>query len=952
MAPTDQSPTDVTGGQSERYRLGFEKIDSDLGFLMQTFADVLQRTGSAQVAAQLPWMPNTGSAGSALPPDNAMAQAYSIAFQLLNMVEENTSNQMRRFGERQSGLLAERGLWGQCLLSLKEAGWTAQEVAAALPHLRVEPVLTAHPTETKRVTVLEQHRALYLDMVQRENSMWTDAELRDIEGRIGVALERLWRTGETLLQKPTVAAERASLLHYLVLVFPEALRRTDAHLRAAWAELGWDPALIDDPAALPRLRFGTWVGGDRDGHPLVTPSVTRETLRELRAQAIGLQRNQLLGLIARLSLSSMLQQVPSEVPTALARMAGLVGEELAHQIRERNPDEPWRQWVAFILARLPSADAEELLESPLSERHYRNAYQLTQDLRELRASLIKVGAPAIARADVDPIIRSVEVFGFHLAALDIRQNSGFHETAITQILKKAGLRDPHFNKWSEQQRVEFLNAQLDTHLPLCGINDLSDRESVAAVGALMEFARQRRLFGDEGIGSIILSMTRSLSDLLAVYFLAREAGLLVESEEGPVCMVPLAPLLETIDDLECGPTILAEFLDHPVTKSSLAWFRRRHGKMVKKGIGAAPLPADLANADMPYQQVMIGYSDSNKDSGILAAQWCLIKAQNAIAEVAAARGVRIRFFHGRGGTISRGAGPTHRFIEALPKRSAGLDLRLTEQGEVIAQKFANVHTASYNLDLLLAGTFQYSLAHTRSTGADAPDEHQLEALSAWSRAAYRQLLEHPSFMDFYRSATPIDALEQSHIGSRPSRRTGSHTLDDLRAIPWVFSWSQSRFFLPGWFGVGSALSHLQSESPGGWQQLAGQVESWPFLRYLLTNIETTLLSSDTALMRAYASLVTEPDVRDPMIELILKEHELTASHVSELLGSPNGRRRPRLQKTLAPRASALEPLHLRQVELLRQWRSVRESDPKQAKQLLHDILLTVNAIASGLRTTG
>jgi phosphoenolpyruvate carboxylase len=417
--------------------------------------------------------------------------------------------------------------------------------------------------------------------------------------------------------------------------------------------------------------------------------------------------------------------------------------------------------------------------------------------------------------------------------------------------------------------------------------------------------------------------------------------------DGPVCSVPIAPLLETIDDLEQGPPILDGFLSHPVTVRSLDWFRKRYGKMIKKATGTKALPEALQAADLPYQQVMIGYSDSNKDSGILSAQWTLLKAQNAIARTAARHGVRIRFFHGRGGTISRGAGPTHRFLEALPRRSTALDLRLTEQGEVIAQKFANVHTASYNFDMLLAGTFHHSLTHARLPDRDHPAANLIDQLAAHSRKAYRALLQHDGFIPFFRHATPIDALERSHIGSRPARRTGTNTLDDLRAIPWVFSWSQSRFFLPGWYGVGSALQQLETSQPDGYAELQQHVDSWAFLRYVLTNIETTLLSSDRELMQLYAALVPDAATRDALLGDILQEHAWTAAHVQRLLGSPNGARRPRLQKTLQPRAAALRPLHLRQISLLRQWRA----EPNQVA-LLNDILLTVNAIASGLRTTG
>lgn len=940
-----EQPADSTG---ERIRLGFEKIDRDLHYLMGTFADVLEGVGDGEVAEALPWHGEPFPAEAAVP-NNATAQAYSISFQLLNMVEENVANQMRRFGERQNGMLTEPGLWGFYLRRLKEAGWTAEQLAAALPHVRVEPVLTAHPTESKRVTVLEQHRGLYLSLVQRENTMWTPSEQREIDRQVRNALERLWRTGETLLEKPTVAAERAALLHYLVNVFPETLRRTDANLRAAWEAAGLDPALLADPAVLPRLRFGTWVGGDRDGHPLVTPAVTRETLAELRGQALALQRNLLMEARSKLSLSSLLRPAPASLERKIEALGALVGAAALEEVRTRNPNEPWRQALSLILLRFPPADEAAVRAAPLSERYYRYAYQYTRDLREVRACLCEINAEPIAQADIDPLLRAAEVFGFHLAALDIRQNSGLHEIAIGQILRTAGWKEADFTSWDETRRVAFLNEQLESAQPLLNVAELTDREALAAVGALREFTLQRAHYGEEGIGTIILSMTRSLSDLLGVYFLAREAGLFAQTDEGTVCTVPVAPLLETIDDLEAGPGILTEFLDHPLTRRSLVWFRRRHGKMVKKGRDLPP-SAGMERLDDYYQQVMIGYSDSNKDSGILAAQWALLKAQRAIAKVASERGVRIRFFHGRGGTVSRGAGPTHRFLEALPAESAAFDLRLTEQGEVIAQKYANLLTASYNLDLLVAGTFYYSLVNLGAGGDSHPLESVMEDLARSSRRVYRELLEMPGFIDFFREATPIDALEMSRIGSRPSRRTGARTLADLRAIPWVFSWSQSRFFLPGWYGVGGALETLRENNPRIWEEIAEGIESWPFLRYVLTNVETALLSSDEELMRRYAALVQDAGVRAAILDRILDEHARARRAVGDLLGNSRAQRRPRLEKTLQPRAEALRSLHLRQIDLLSRWRACE--DPARKEALLQDTLLTINAIAGGLRTTG
>ena len=931
----------------ERIRIGFEKIDADLSFLMGCFREVLLGLGEESIARCLPWI-GEGPPDPETATDPGMVQATSISFQLLNMVEENASNQMRRLYERENGPLLESGLWGASLRRLKEEGWTQEQVADALPYVRIEPVLTAHPTESKRVTILEQHRELYVLLVHLENRMWTPNERSLIEDQIKVVLERLWRTGETLLSKPSVADERASQLHYFRNVFPDVLPQIDRHLEEAWAANGWDPALVSDSARRPRLRFGTWVGGDRDGHPLVTAEVTRESLLDFRRHALDLQRHKLSELRARLSLSANLQSPPGGFLEKLEEKASQIGDE-ARAILDRNPREPWRQFIGLLIAQLPPADFDPKDAREPVGRFYRYSFNLAADLRVLRDSLEEIGAARVARLDVDPVLRNVEVFGFHTAALDVRQNSVFHEKAVGQILRRAGMEDHDYASWPEEKRMAFLGEQLESPVPLLPPGETPGGEAEAVVSAHREIARTIERYGDEGIGSFILSMTRSASDLLAVYFLAREAALLRKLDFGVICLVPVVPLLETLEDLENGPSILESFLSHPVTRNSLAWMHRRGGLLAKKGsVGDTGAVGDFEALRLPVQQVMIGYSDSNKDSGILASQWGLHQAQENISALARRLGFRIRFFHGRGGTISRGAGPTHRFLEALPPGALCFDLRVTEQGETVAQKFANHLTASHNLDLLQAGACLHSLSKKRRDDPDEDRRPVLRRLSEESGRVYRALLQEPGFMDFYTGATPLDALERSSIGSRPARRTGARSLEDLRAIPWVFSWSQSRFFLPGWFGFGSGIEALAPEEFAKTRQWA---RDWPFLRYVLTNIETSLSSADPTIMTAYAEMVPDAEIRERFLVRIRNEMEKTRAALVELFGSEQKARRPRLDKTIKPRNVALEPLHYRQIDLLRELRAGPPT-PKAERELTAGLLLTINAISSGLRTTG
>lgn len=906
--------------------IGFKKIDADLQFLMGIYEEVLRELGQEKLAAYLPW--SNRNVPQAAPPDQ-LGLVYSIAFQLLNMVEEHVAEEMRSLRETSEGLDAEPGLWGQELKTLRSQGFEETEIARTMATVRVEPVLTAHPTEAKRLAVLDQHRALFTLIVERDLRHLTPSEELALRSRIKATLERLWRTGEILLSKPQIADERRNVAHYLREIFPEVLPKLDERLRLAWSAAGFNSELQQ----LPKVSFGTWVGGDRDGHPGVTTEVTAETLTKLHLDALIVLRRKLNDLYEKLSLSSWMQTAPPKLLESRERLAQQLGER-ARPLLQQNGDEPWRQFVSLMLARLPlEVAADQTTQLREQADVYRFPHELLADLELLVDSLREVGAARLIEADVRPVIRAVETFGFHLAVLDIRQNSAFHDKAMAQLMTATGLDGSQFAEWSETERLRFLQKELQSPRPFLHSNISAGPEADAVLKCYRLLAAHISRHGADGLGALIVSMTRKLSDLLVVYLLAREAGLTRHLPDGLACLLPVVPLFETIDDLRRSPDILRAFLEHPVTRRSLQ-MQRKPG---------APL----------VQQVMVGYSDSNKDAGILASQWALQKAQAALAAIGKESQVSIRFFHGRGGTISRGAGPMHRFLQALPHGSVSGDIRTTEQGETIAQKFGNLGTATYNLELLLAGMVSATITHQRGELAPHGLDSVMEELAESSRQAYRQLLETDGFMTFYREATPIDALEHSSIGSRPARRTGQASLADLRAIPWVFSWNQARFYVPGWYGAGSALERLEASAPEKFKALGQAIGKWPFLRYLLTNIESSIASSDEPLMRAYADLVQDSEVRDRFMALILQERERTRAALSKLRGRPIGERRPRMLKTLSLRAEALKVLHLQEIELLRRWRALKAgSQQSQADAMLPDLLLAINAIASGLRMTG
>ena len=901
-----------------------EKVREDLQFVMDCFREVLRDLGEDDLAAHLPWGEDAPSGADQDPQHTA--QGFSIAFQLLNMVEENAAVQLRRRAEREGALADISGLWEHHLSRLRDQGLSDEQIAETLDEVRVEPVLTAHPTEAKRATVLEHHRRIYLLLAKRENTMWTPSERQDLRDDLKAELERLWRTGEIYLEKPDVASERRNVIHYLRNVFPDALPEVDRRLRRAWDEMGFDASLLDAPDRLPTLSFGNWVGGDRDGHPLVTAEVTRDTLADLRTNALQLLREQLTALTRQLSLSEFLQSPPDELQSRVEALADELGPNGRRAV-ERNPDEPWRQFVNLMIAQLPIQD-DALSGGPHT---YDRPEGLRDDLRFLRRQLLAVDADRLARRDLDPVLRLVQTFGFHLAALDIRQNSQFHDQAVAQLLSAAGLNGADFPDWDESERLAFLNEELSSPRPLTHPEMDLGPEAEAVLNCYRTVSDHIKTYGPEGIGALIISMTRSLSDLLAVYLLARETGLMRQTENGPVCILPVVPLFETIDDLHNAPDILEAFLSHPMTQRSLAFLQDRNDR------------------DTPVQQVMVGYSDSNKDGGILSSLWNLYRGQDELAAVGRAHDVRIRFFHGRGGTISRGAGPTHRFISALPHSSLEGDLRLTEQGETIAQKYANRLNAAYNLELLTAGT----------TGATCRDRHtenephDLEAvmgpLAERSRTAYQSLLQTDGFVSFFRKATPIDAIEASRIGSRPARRTGQPTLADLRAIPWVFSWSQARFYLSGWYGTGTALQWLHDEHPATFETVTEQNVVWSPLHYVISNVATSLATADPDIMRAYADLVPDDALRTRIMDAVEEEYARTQQMLEHIYSGPLPEQRPTVQHFLNLRQQGLKTLHRQQIDLLQTWRSNPEAEEDD---VLPTLLLTINAIANGLGTTG
>lgn len=911
-----------------------EKIKEDLHYLMDCISETLQELGEYELLDYLPF-------GESRPREihdmsEKPVELLSIAFQLLNMVEENVDVQYRRFCENKYGSEKIPGLWGDAIKSLLDQGFSRGEIISHFKYVHIEPVLTAHPTEAKRATILEQHRELYLLLVQKENPIWTTSEKKHLKQEIKLAIERLWRTGEIFLEKPDLASERRNIIHYLKNVFPDIITRLDLNLRYTLENIGMESTFLQDPNSLPRVTFGDWVGGDRDGHPFVTASITEETLLEFRNVALNLHKEHLTRLAIKLSMSERLQNPPISFLKRLKEMVEDVGDE-AKSLIQRNPEEPWRQFINLMIKKLPDPIRFPNKNQHLEEYKYKSADELSLDLKMLRESFQQIGSKRIAQIDVFPVERIVKAYGFHSAVLDIRQNSKFHDIALSQILKSAGFSDYDFASWDEEKRLNFLNEELKSPRPFVLLGMSCGTEADAVISCYRVLAEHIQRFGPDSLGALIVSMTRSLSDLLVVYIIARETGLIVhtEDEEGIACLLPVVPLFETIDDLQAAPKILEDYITHPMTIRSLKY------------------RAKFKKTETPVQQVMLGYSDSNKDGGILASQWNLYLAQKKLTEIGDRHKIRMRFFHGRGGTISRGGGKTNRFLEALPSPTLSNSIRMTVQGETIAQQYANFMNATYNLELFLAGVTKVSLEHKKRGFENHFLEDTMDFLSNVSREKYENLLKEDRFIEFYSQATPIDAIEGSKIGSRPVRRTGKRTIQDLRAIPWVFSWNQSRFFLPSWFGAGTALTRLKQENYQDFQKIKEQLNNWSFLLYVLKNIETSIYSADIEIMLEYSNLVEDESLRMRIWNIIQEEYQKTIHILDEIHENGIIERRPKMFETLMIRRNGLSVLHKYQIELLKEWRILTKLEKTQASEkVLNQILHTINAIAGALRTTG
>ena len=850
-------------------------------------------------------------------------QVQGIWFQLLSIAEQNAAMRRRRQIEAERGYEQLRGTFAQVISEAAGGGVPASDIKALLEHLRVRPVLTAHPTEAKRVTVLEKHRRIYRRLVDLESPRWTPRERQALVDGLRNEIELLWLTGELRLQKPTVPQEVFWGLHFfnetLFEAVPDLLDKVERVLAQYYPGEQW--------VVPPFFQFGSWIGGDRDGNPFVTNDVTRSTLLENRLTSLRRYRRRIEELVRALSVTDKAVPLSDRFRAALDRELAATGQ--AEEIATRNPGEVFRQYLACMLRRIEVMIARtERGDTRLDAAGYASADALLADLALIEEELAQAGRPEIASALVRPMRREVASFRFSTVRLDVRENTTKLSAALRDLRHAGGETGDPPDDRSEAWRA-WVAAELARPLtPGAPLPELP-AETAETVGMFQLVRRLREEIDREAFGTFVLSMTRSVSDILGAYLLAKTGGLFADTAGVESSTLPIVPLFETIEDLQRAPAIMRELLGVPLVKRSV-------------------------RAQGGVQEVMIGYSDSNKDGGFLTSNWELYKAQIKLTRVGKETGVPIAFFHGRGGSVSRGGAPTGRAIAAQPAGSIQGRMRITEQGEVVSFKYANRGTAQYQIELLAASVVEHTLKSEREEALvpTAEFDEAMEALSGAAQAAYRRMVEHPDLLQYYQVASPLEEISLLNLGSRPARRFGARSLSDLRAIPWVFAWSQNRHFVPGWFGVGSGvLTFLQIRGQRGAALIQRMFRDSRLFRLIVDEVEKTLSYVDLEVAREYAELVPDPRVREAIFPLIEQEYHRTVEAVLRISGAPDlAERFPRFRRKLGRRLPILNQISRQQIELLRRFRE-SGSDTSQ-DELLSALLLSINCIATGFGATG
>lgn len=895
---------------------GSRTLHDDIGLLGGLLGDVVQaqegepafaleervrnlckarRAGDQGAAGQLADL----VAGLSVEQAAVLVRAFTSYFRLVNLAEDNERVRRIRARERKEAPAPRRGSLREAIGIIAARGGGAADLQDALAGADIRLVLTAHPTEAGRRTTVAKLTRVFGEIRALDDCEVDGEELVQAQCRLSSTIQELWSSAAIRALSPTALDEVRTGLVYFHSTLLEVVPRLYRELENAVEDAHPGAGIVVPPL----LTFGSWIGGDRDGNPNVTPAVTQEALALMRRTALEFLGRRVELLAERVSVSSVVAGgaplLDAELRAGAERFPRLA-DELAH----RNPEEPYRRFFALAHERLRATAAG-------APEGYGESGELLADLRLAQRALQAQRADRIAAGDLHDVIRQVEVFGFHIARLDVREHVARHRQAVSELLAQRGLADG-YEELDEPGRQRLLARVLADPEPLTPVDP--DALSPATADVLATFAMLRDALSDgygEALGSYVISGAGAPSDMLEVLLLMRGRADL-----------PIVPLFEFGTSLREAAATMAVLLDQPAYRAALRGWGDR-------------------------QEVMIGYSDSNKDVGYLASTWGVRRAQAELAELMRARGVEFIFFHGRGGALGRGGGPANVAILAQPPGTVEGRIKLTEQGEVISAKYSAPEIAHRELELVAGAALVSQLLPQPAAAKLRTYEELLERMAARSRAEYRELVyEQPGFGRFFEQATPIEEIARLRLGSRPARRGGSRRISELRAIPWVFSWTQTRIILPGWYGVGSALTQARDEA--GLALLQEMDHEWPFFAALLSNAEMALAKADLAIGQRYADLVEDVPLRDAIWEPIRAEYKRTCELVLAITGQARLLdRAPVLQRSIERRNPYVDPLSFIQVELLRR---LRAGDP--SPRLTRVMLLTINGIAGGLRNTG
>ncbi len=858
-----------------------------------------------------------------------VVRAFSLYFSLVNIAEEAYQHRERRLQVRTGGPLWT-GSFDSVLREFHKEGGSLEEVKAVLGKLAYMPVFTAHPTEAKRRTVMENLRRIFVTSERLNDPRLGKEEREEIIRLLRTDIQVLWKTDEVRTQKPEVRDEIKNGLFYFRESLFNAVPQVYRNLEKAVRRIYGADADITAPTV---FKFGSWIGGDRDGNPFVTP--------ETSALAIRLQHREILREYLRriTELSHVLTHSSLLCQTSEAFNAGLERDEAAYpepfnDKPERFRSEPYRRKLYIMRHRL--RENLHRVEAQMAGNDvdtfsgsYRTEQEFLTDLNQIRQSLIGHGDASVARGELQDLIWLVETFGFYLVQLDIRQESTRHSEAIAELL--ANQPEPiAYNSLDEEQRLSVLSELIGRNEPLSIDRSILSEPTRETLEVFDVMVRMRKEISTKAFGSYVISMTHAASHIMEVMLLARQSGLVGRVSDKWFCDISISPLFETIEDLEHIEPVMTRLLDTPVY---------------------ATLLACAGNT----QEVMLGYSDSCKDGGILASGWNLYQAQQKITTLTNSRNIHLRLFHGRGGTIGRGGGPTHEAILAQPDGTVHGEIKFTEQGEVLSNKYSNLETAVYELTMGVSGLLKASRCLVCQPRPDNEEYHRImNTLADSGEDAYRDLTDRtPGFLDYFYEVTPVSEIGLLNIGSRPShRKKGDRSKSSVRAIAWVFGWAQSRHTIPAWYGIGTALEQWLDDDNQRKEKLKEMYREWPFFRALLSNTQMSLFKADMGIAREYTELQKDHTIAEAIYNRISDEHGMTVRHILDVAQLHSLlEETPTLALSLSRRNPYMDPLNHIQITLLKRYRNENMSESER-EQWLEPLLRSINAIAAGMRNTG